>query len=403
LHHELIENSGRGNQISLSNKAFKKCIKTIFCFALFSPHHKNGDFAKIFIKTPISATRTMMYFVGVDIGGSNVRIVIADHDQLLVKISSHTVRRGPPESLAVQICNMIERGLEELGITKDHLIGIGTSSAGPFVNGESLATPNICGVENDWHVIPYLQVLRDYFGKDKRYELANDCVSSVKAEHLFGAGKGYQNCVYITISTGVGGGIICNNLLLEGKGKNAGHIGHMIIAKDGPRCGCGQTGCIESFVSGKSILRRAKEAGFKSKDGAELTTKDIFDAYRSNDPIAKQIIQETIEYLGMFFINVINVTDTEVLIVGGSVFLNNMDVLLDPIQHYISNHSMVTLSEGVQFKPPELMQHVGDLAGLAMVIPSEWIGHWQTLQPWKNGIRREIFMPTDDAMNYKRK
>ena len=343
----------------------------------------------------------MPHYVGVDIGGTNVRVLIADSEEILLKITSHTVRRGPPESLALQISNMIHRGLQELGLTKDRIHGIGTSSAGPFVGGESLATPNICGVDNDWIVIPYQEVLKKTFTATKRFELANDCVSSVMAEYMFGAGQGHKNCVYITISTGVGSGIISDGKLVEGKGKNAGHFGHIIVKKDGDRCGCGQLGCIESIVSGKNIARRAKQAGLKVNGSTEYSSKEVFDAYRKGDPIAKQIIQETIEYLGIFFINIINVTDTEVLIVGGSVFLNNMDVLMTPIQNYIAEHSMVTLSEGVQFKPPELMEHVGDLAGLSLVLPPEISNHWQQTKPWKKGIKKEIHIPTEEIMNYR--
>lgn len=342
-----------------------------------------------------------MHFVGVDIGGTNVRVVIANQDRILLKISSNTVRRGPPESLATQVTHMIARAMDELSLSRDQIQGIGTSSAGPFVNGESLSAPNICGVDNDWQVIPYLQVLKEFFGSKMSYELANDCVGSVKAESLFGAGKGYRNCVYITISTGIGGGIITDGILLQGKGKNTGHIGHTIVKKDGERCGCKQRGCAESIISGKNIVRRAKEAGFLVNKSPDFTTKDVFDAYRKNDPLVKKVIQETIEYMGILFINVINITDTECIIVGGSVFMNNLDVLLEPLQNYIAEKSMPAISEGVQIKPAELGEFVGDLAGLSLVIPSSWITQWQKTKPWGKGIIKEITLTTEESMNYR--
>lgn len=335
-----------------------------------------------------------------DIGGTNLRCVIADEDRLLIKIASDTVKKGPPESLGTQITNMIYRAIKEVGISKDQIKGIGTSSAGPFVNGESLKTPNICGVDNDWDVIPYIQVLKSNFGPNIRYELENDCVSSAKAEWLFGAGKGHKNCVYITISTGVGSGIITDNVLLEGKGKNAGHFGHIVMKRNGDICGCGQRGCIETIISGKNIARRAIAAGLKYKNSTDFSTKEVFELYRANDPIAKKIIEETIEYMALFFINVINVTDTEVLIVGGSVFINNQDILLPGVQNYISEHSMVVLSEGVQFVPPKLGPFVGDMAGLSLVIPQNWIEKWQTSKPWISGVKKEVRMSTDESMKF---
>jgi glucokinase len=345
-----------------------------------------------------------MHYCGVDIGGTNVRVVIANEERLLIKISSETIKHGPPEALATQIIHLIQKALDTIGVSKDQLKGIGTSSAGPFVGGESLKTPNICGNENDWTVIPYLQVFREYFGTECRYELANDCVSSVKAEHLFGAGRGLNNCVYITISTGVGGGIISDGVLLEGKGKNAGHIGHTIVKVGGDLCGCGQRGCIETIISGKSIARRAMEAELVfegKKDG--YTSKEVFQLYRANDPIAKKIIEETIEYIAILFINTINMTDTQMLIVGGSVFTNNTDVLIPLIQDYITENSMEVLSEGVQIKTPELGPYVGDLAGLSLVLSKQCIEKWQNAQPWKIGIQKELFMTTDEAMNYQPK
>lgn len=344
---------------------------------------------------------TIPYYVGVDIGGTNVRTVIANEERLLLKISSDTIRNGPPEALATQIIKMIERCMKELGIKPEELKGIGTSSAGPFVGGESLKSPNICGVDNDWNVIPYLQVLKEHFGPKMTYSLENDCVSSVKAEYLFGAGQGHHNCVYITISTGVGTGIVSDDILIEGKGKNAGHFGHIIVKKDGDQCGCGQRGCIEALISGRNITRRAQEAGLKIKGKSEYNTKDVFDAYKAKDPIAMKIIQETIEYMAIFFINIINVTDTEILIVGGSVFMNNIDVLLPAVQNYISEHSMAVLSEGVQFKPPELGEYVGDLAGLCLVIPQDWIKKWIQSKPWAIGIKKEMKVPTKEILGLK--
>ena len=344
------------------------------------------------------------FYVGVDIGGTNVRVmIVGQRDKLLVKVSSTTIKTGPAEALATQIIHMIEHGLKELEISKEQIGGIGTSSAGPFVGGESLASPNICGFEgeNDWTIIPYLQELKKYFGKGKVYALGNDCVSAVKAEHLFGAGHGYNHCVFITISTGVGTGIISNGILLEGKGKNAGHFGHLIVEKDGYQCGCGQKGCIETFISGGNIARRAKDAGLLYKGSNEFTSKEVFELYYSNDPIAEQIIKETIEYMAILFINVINATDTDRLIVGGSVFLNHSELLIPNVLDYIAEHSMVVLSEGVQLLLPELGNFVGDIAGLSLVLPESWIERWQEKKPWKDGVEKEIQLTQDEAMNFK--
>lgn len=328
------------------------------------------------------------YFIGVDIGGTNVRVVFATDSEFLLKIIRPTQKKGSETTLINQIIEMIELGLSTLQIQKEEVFGVGTSSAGPFVDrGTRIWTPNISGDGNDWKDVPYLIPLQEYFGLQCKYGLANDCVSSVKAEHLFGAGQGFSNLVYVTISTGIGGGIIVNGHLLEGKSKNAGHIGHLIVKKDGPLCGCGQHGCIESIASGKSILRRAKEQGIIVKDGTELTTKKVFDLYREGNPKAKTLIHETIEYLGIMFSDIISLTDPEIIIIGGSVFMNNKDILLPRIIAYISEHSFRQIAEGVKFVPSELKDFVGDLAGLSLIFPPSVIQRWQNLKPWKHKIR----------------
>lgn len=330
------------------------------------------------------------FFVGVDIGGTNVRVIIADENNLLVKITADTCKTGPIDALPTQVIEMIEKAVNTLGIQKNQIKCIGTSSAGPFVERKSLKSPNICGQGNDWDIIPYIELLKSHFGDDVHYELANDCVSSVKAEHLFGAGRGYNDCVYITISTGVGTGVVSDGHLIEGKGGNAGHFGHTVVEKDGPLCGCGQYGCIEAFVSGTAIAQRAKHAGLRINAKTDYTAKEVCELYRDGNTIAREIIDQTIQYLGLLFINIINATDTKLLIVGGSVFLKDGALFKKPVEEYIANNSMRPLSEGVKVVYPELGEYVGDIAGLSMVLPDKIIEQWQNQRPWEKGIRIEL-------------
>jgi len=328
------------------------------------------------------------YYIGVDIGGTNVRTVFATDSEYLLKIVQPTRKTGPDTTLVSQVIQMIESGLSTLNIHKGEIYGIGTSSAGPFVDGGTkIWTPNISGVGNDWKGVPYIKPLREYFGPNCILGLANDCVSSVKAEQLFGAGQGYSNLVYVTISTGVGGGIIVNNHLLKGKSKNAGHVGHLIVKKDGPLCGCGQHGCIESIASGRAIVRRAKEQGIKLENGKGLTTKDVFDLYHQGNAKAQELIHETIEYLGIMFSDIISIADPEIIIIGGSVFIYNQDLLLPKIISYVKDNSFAQISKGVKFVPSQLKEFVGDLAGLSLIFPSEVISKWQQLQPWRKKIK----------------
>ena len=253
-------------------------------------------------------------YVGVDIGGTWVRVMLADENSFLIKISSKTVKTGQVTALPTQVINMIKEALKDTNNSIEQVKAIGTSACGPFIQGELIHAPNICGVDNDWEVIPYIPELRKAFGENVKIVMENDCVSSVKAEHTFGAARGFVDAVYVTVSTGVGAGMITNNNIVFGKGHNAGHFGHIIVKKDGDLCGCGQKGCIESIASGRNIERRAREAGFKWNNSDEFTAKEVFEAFRINEPIAKAIINETLEYLAIFLINVINITDTSIIV-----------------------------------------------------------------------------------------
>lgn len=338
----------------------------------------------------------MKIFAGVFIGGDKIRVVLANEGRILIKITSETIKIGPPEALVKQVHYLIELALEKISAKEEDLIAIGTSSAGPFVGGISISAPNICGFEgkNDWTVIPYIGKLAKLMGIEKKYKLANDVYSSLNVEHLFGNAQGISNAVFIRISMGVGTGIIIDGHLLEGKGKNAGHFGHTIVKKNGALCRCGQRGCIETILSSDNMIKRAKHAGLILDNNV---VGDIYDLYKNGDADAVKLITKTIEYLGIFLINIINVTDTELILLGGSAVENHMDLILPALEEYILRNSMVVLSEGTQIKIPQLQAYIEDLAGLSLVIPKNWIETWKKKLPWYEECE-EIFIGVEEIV-----
>ncbi|MHA1520912.1 MAG: ROK family protein, partial [Promethearchaeota archaeon] len=113
-----------------------------------------------------------------------------------------------------------------------------------------------------------------------------------------------------------------------------------------------------------------------------LTTKEVFDLYRQGNPTAQALINETIEYLGVMFSGIISIADPELIIIGGSVFINNKDIILDRLVDYVMKNSFQTISKGVRFVESELKDFVGDLAGISLIFPEEIIQSWQKLKPW---------------------
>jgi len=337
--------------------------------------------------------------VGVDIGGTWVRIILANREKVLVEVTQQTKRRGTERALSDQLKQLIRFAFSRANVDMFGLRGIGVSSCGPFREMASLEdTPNICDEINGWHIIPIIEPLREAFGENIRYRLENDAKAAALAENLFGAAVGESNCVYMTISTGVGGGFIVDGVLCEGKNGNAAHVGHQIIVPDGPQCGCGQRGCLEAIVSGKSIARRAREMlentrkstmlELSNNDLKGLTSKEVFDAARLKDPLAAEIVEETVKYLGIGIINVINTTDTKVVILGGGV-MKSSDLILEPLRKYIEEHSFMAISRGTDIRLSRLGTSVGTIAGLSLVMPGDWIKEWLTTKPWEKAFPRE--------------
>jgi len=337
-------------------------------------------------------------YVGVDIGGTWVRIILANREKVLVEVTQQTKRRGTERAVSDQLKQLIRFAFSRANGDISGLRGIGVSSCGPFREMTSLEdTPNICDEINGWHIIPIIGPLRESFGENIRYRLENDAKAAALAENLFGAAVGENNCVYMTISTGVGGGFIVDGILCEGKNGNAAHVGHQIIVPDGPQCGCGQRGCLEAMVSGKSIARRARERverenvrkstmlALSNNDLNALTSKEVFDAARLKDPLAVEIIEETVKYLGIGIINVINATDTKVVVLGGGV-MKSSDLILVPLRRYIEEHSFKAISRGTDVRLSKLGSSVGTIAGLSLVMPSDWIQEWLTTKPWEKAF-----------------
>jgi glucokinase len=173
--------------------------------------------------------------------------------------------------------------------------------------------------------------------------LDNDANMAGLAEWKFGAGRGHENLVYLTISTGIGGGVISQGCLLQGFRGMGGELGHMIIDPDGPPCGCGQRGHIESFASGPSIARYVNEqlsAGEKSSLAGQtsLSTKQIAEAARAGDALAISAFERAGYYLGLAVANYLAIFDPSILIFGGGVSLVE-DLLFKPFEDSLRKHT----------------------------------------------------------------
>ncbi len=280
-----------------------------------------------------------MTFFAVDIGATKLRVAFGDQRGIISKLSEFTDKNHGPLGLSAQIIRMIH----QFDIKSVDSIGIGSIGPIDISKGTIIGTPNLPFKE-----IPLTQPLHDEF--DTPIGLLNDCTAAVLGEYNFGAGKGFENLAYITLSTGIGGGAIVDGHLLIGKNGNAVEVGHLTIDPTSHlTCSCGSPGHWEAYASGNNIPKFLKniimnEFGdsilsvMTEGDIDRVNTKILFEAANKGDKIAIKFLEELGKINAVGFANVVNAYDPELITVGGSIALNNPNFILGPIQQYIDKY-----------------------------------------------------------------
>jgi len=293
--------------------------------------------------------------IGVDVGATWVRVAVADPEANILAKKKEAIDTENELGISRQIEELTVELFAELGRKIPDLIGIGIASAGPM-NREAghLVSPSNIPLE----LVPLAEPLEAKF--DTKVELINDGVSAVLAESKYGAGKEYENLVYITISTGIGGGVIVDGNLLIGKNGNAAEVGHFTIDKDEKlACGCGRRGHWEAYCSGSNIpgyvrwrleelssdevsgpLAQHVEADFES-----FRARDLFIYARNGDGLALELVEEIGRLNAIGFAAVTEAYDPELITVGGGVALNNPELVLEPIKKRVKNHTQNEVPE----------------------------------------------------------
>lgn len=311
------------------------------------------------------------YIIGVDLGGTKIAVGIVTEDgKILKKKKEKTKIQEGPGGIVNQMLNLTED--VSRGYLKD-VKAIGIGAAGPLNTREGLllCPPNLPNWENTQLISPF----------EKKFKvptyLENDANAAALAELLFGAGKGCKNIVYLTISTGIGGGIIIDGKLYTGSNNNAGEVGHMAISKDGPLCGCGSYGCLEAFASGTAIARRSREYIIKegvktkilsvAKSVDEITAEDVFLAAKEGDSTAKFLVEEALNYLGIGIANICNIFNPEKVILGGGVTKVG-NILFEKVKRIVNSRCFKPIAENVEILPAKLGDDVGIIGAAAVVL-----------------------------------
>ncbi|HEY66204.1 MAG TPA: ROK family protein [Caldilineae bacterium] len=312
------------------------------------------------------------YFLTVDLGGTQIRAALCDAEGHIHRRANELTRAA--EGRAAVIRRIKETMAKALGdVPSSRVRGIGIAAPGPLdpKRGIIIFAPNL----HDWHNVPLRQIIQDHFGIPTF--LGNDANLAALGEQRFGAGRGVHNLIYITVSTGIGGGIICDDRLLLGEGGFAAEIGHHTIKADGPRCNCGNVGCLEMYASGPAIARMAREAitsgersllqDMSQGDLEQITGKMVYEAALKEDPLAIEVLRRAGQYLGVGIVNLLHLFNPAMIIIGGSVAKAG-DFLFQPMWEIIRQRSHPSYWEDLRIVPPELGDDVGLLGALALVL-----------------------------------
>lgn len=306
------------------------------------------------------------YRIGVDIGGTNVKIALVDKKgEISFPKSVPTRAEMGYEYTVSNIIQSVKELIEEAKIDKNSLEGIGFGFPGQIDcdNGVVRILPNIPG----WIDVPIAEIMQKEFNVPVKVD--NDVRCAALAELNYGAGEGCKNLICITVGTGIGSGLIINGKLVRGASNAAGEIGHIKLAiHDGPICGCGDTGCFEAFASGPAIVAMAKEYinGGKSTKYREMagsaddiTPEIVAKAAKEGDVVAQRIFSIIGEYLGVGLSSVVNLLNPEKIVVGGGV-ADAGDILFNPLKKALKDRAMPIQGAAVEVVPAQL----GNTAGI---------------------------------------
>lgn len=310
----------------------------------------------------------MKYCFGVDIGGTFVKLgLFTAEGELLEKWQIKTRREDNSSHILPDIAAALEAKLEEKGISKEEVAGIGFGTPGP-VTEDGVA---VCPANLDWVNKPVAKELTELTGLPSRG--GNDVNVAGLGEMWRGGAKGYKNVVVVPIGTGVGAAIICNGKIITGAKGAAGEVGHIHVDDEIEQpCGCGAVGCVEQFSSATGLVRMAKKAIAESdrattlRDLEEVTAKDVVDAAKAGDAVADEIFDKFCDYLGYSLAATAAIVDPEIFIIGGGVSKAGQ-VLVDRVQGYFKKYAWPGI-RGIKFALAELGNDAGIYGAASMMI-----------------------------------
>lgn len=312
--------------------------------------------------------------LGIDLGGTKILTAVANtQGQMLSRDHGSTLAKEGQPTVVKSILESVGRALDQAHIAAADLaaIGLGAPGLSNPETGVLFTSPNLPG----WKDVPLRDIIEKELGT--KTFLINDANAAAVGELHFGAGRGARNFIYITVSTGIGGGIIIDGKIYTGPLGTAGELGHMVIDDEGPWCNCGNRGCWETLASGTALAREAKR---RITDGAttsilrlaggdieKINAEAIHEAVQAGDRLAVELIARNAYYLGVGLANLINIFNPEVIVIGGG--LSNIgDMLLKPAFEEAGRRAFQQAYQMVRFARAELGRNSGVLGAAAFAL-----------------------------------
>ncbi|MFC5407055.1 ROK family protein [Cohnella soli] len=307
-------------------------------------------------------------FAGVDLGGTKILIVLMDEGGNKLR-EAETATKASEGADAV--IGRIVALLQQLIGPGDRLASIGVATAGTLNADEGIVA---LASNLGWKDVPLGKKLEESFGVPTSLE--NDANAAAYGEWAVGAGKGSQDCVYITVSTGIGAGIVSGGKLLRGRDNSAGELGHITLDWNGPKCPCGNVGCVELYASGTAIGRAGQRLAEERPDeakallslaaGEPITSRHISAAAAAGDEAALALLSEAGRALGTGLVSIIHMANPEVIVLGGGASAIG-EPLLAPMRKAIADLGIASMADGVRIIAPELGKEAGAIGAALLV------------------------------------
>ncbi|QSO52269.1 ROK family protein [Alicyclobacillus curvatus] len=290
-----------------------------------------------------------VHTIGIDLGGTKIAAaVVNEAGEVLAHLNVPTRAEDGPRAVLDRMAELAWRVSETVPSVRPMAVGVGAPGPLNPKNGLVFGPPNLPG----WDHVNLVEELQERL--DLHVVLDNDANAATLAESTVGAGRGFQDLVYITVSTGIGGGVMLDGKVRQGQSGGAAEVGHHIVDIHGPLCRCGNHGCLETFASGTAIERTALE-----KLGEPLDARQVVERARAGSAIAEQILDDVYRYLGVGLVNVVNLFDPAIIIVGGGVAQIGRP-MFEALQKAVNNnHFRSKAAERVKVVPAQLGTRAG--------------------------------------------